>query len=156
MPEPIAAQPAKDVKAQVHATRRAARALARLSGSERNSILLRAADFITARSAEILAANLRDCDAFAASANASPAMTKRLKTSEDGVKEMARRVRDVAALDDPLGNVLATTELDDGLNLQKAPCPLGVIAVIFESRPDVIPQVASLAIKTGNGLVLKG
>ena len=156
MPESIPKQPAKDLHAHVHATRRAARALARLSGSERNSILLRAADFITARSAEILAANLRDCDAFAASGDVSQALAKRLKTSEGGVKEMARRVRDVAALDDPLGSVLATTELDEGLILQKAPCPLGVIAVIFESRPDVIPQVASLAIKTGNGLVLKG
>jgi glutamate-5-semialdehyde dehydrogenase len=154
--EPIAAQPAKDVKAQVHATRRAARTLARLPGYERNSILVRAADFITARSAEILAANLRDCDAFAASGDASPALAKRLKTSEDGVKEMAKRVRDVAALEDPLGSVLSTTELDNRLILQKAPCPLGVIAVIFESRPDVIPQVGSLAIKTGNGLVLKG
>jgi glutamate-5-semialdehyde dehydrogenase len=69
---------------------------------------------------------------------------------------MAMRVRDVAGLEDPLAHTLATTELDDGLTLYKAPCPLGVIAVIFESRPDVVSQVASLAIKTGNGLVLKG
>ena len=54
------------------------------------------------------------------------------------------------------GHVLATTELDDGLTLQKVSCALGVVAVIFESRPDVLPQVGSLAIKTGNGLVLKG
>ena len=59
-------------------------------------------------------------------------------------------------LEDPLGRVLATTELDDGLTLQKVSCALGVVAVIFESRPDVVPQVGSLAIKTGNGLVLKG
>jgi glutamate-5-semialdehyde dehydrogenase len=69
---------------------------------------------------------------------------------------MARQVRDVAGLADPLDGVLATTELDDGLVLEKVPCPLGVVAVIFESRPDAVPQVGSLAIKTGNGLVLKG
>ena len=69
---------------------------------------------------------------------------------------MAMRVCDVAALADPLAHVLAITELDDGLTLHKVACPLGVIAVIFESRPDVVPQVGSLAIKTGNGLVLKG
>jgi glutamate-5-semialdehyde dehydrogenase len=69
---------------------------------------------------------------------------------------MAKQVRDVARLEDPLGRVLATTELDDGLILQKVSCALGVVAVIFESRPDVVPQVGSLAIKTGNGLVLKG
>ena len=69
---------------------------------------------------------------------------------------MARQVRDVAKLEDPLGRVLAATELDDGLTLQKVSCALGVVAVIFESRPDVVPQVGSLAIKTGNGLVLKG
>ena len=52
---------------------------------------------------------------------------------------MARQIRDVARLEDPLGHVLATTELDDGLTLHKVSCPLGVVAVIFESRPDVIP-----------------
>ena len=69
---------------------------------------------------------------------------------------MADRVRDVAALPDPLAHSLAVTELDDQLVLEKVPCPLGVIAVVFESRPDAVPQVSSLAIKTGNGLVLKG
>ena len=87
---------------------------------------------------------------------ASAALLKRLKTSAAGIKDMARQVRDVARLEDPLGRVLATTELDDGLTLQKVSCALGVVAVIFESRPDVVPQVGSLAIKTGNGLVLKG
>lgn len=156
MSESMLAPPAKDVKSQVQKTRRAARALARLSGDERNHLLLSAADLIVTRSAEILAANRMDCDALAAAGNASQALAKRLKTTEDGVKEMAMRVRDVAGLEDPLGKVISTTELDEDLILQKVPCPLGVIAVIFESRPDVIPQVGSLAIKTGNGLVLKG
>jgi glutamate-5-semialdehyde dehydrogenase len=143
---------------QAKKTRRAARSLGRLGGEQRNRILLAAADLIEARSTEILAANQRDCDASAQSdaSGASPAMFKRLRTSAAGVREMAARIRDVARLNDPLATPLATTELDADLVLEKVPCPLGVIAVIFEARPDVVPQVGSLAIKTGNGLVLKG
>ncbi|HJT53040.1 MAG TPA: glutamate-5-semialdehyde dehydrogenase [Candidatus Angelobacter sp.] len=147
------------LRAQVQETRRAARALARLSDSERNGILLSAADMLEARSSEIVAANQKDCEIFSRMAgkdSACQVLLKRLKTSPAGVKEMAMRVRDVAMLEDPLARTLATTELDEGLTLYKVPCPLGVIAVIFESRPDVVPQVGSLAIKTGNGLVLKG
>jgi len=146
------------LKQQVQGARRAARSLARLSGDERNRILLAAAELIEARSDDILAANRTDCDFLVADGaqQKSAALLKRLKASPAGVKEMAVRVRDVAALNDPLACTLATTELDDGLTLQKVSCPLGVIAVIFESRPDVVPQVGSLAIKTGNGLVLKG
>jgi glutamate-5-semialdehyde dehydrogenase len=69
---------------------------------------------------------------------------------------MAARVREVANLPDPLGKRLAATSLDDGLILQKETCPLGVIAVVFESRPDVVAQIASLALKSGNAVLLKG
>jgi glutamate-5-semialdehyde dehydrogenase len=147
------------IAAQVRRTRRAARTLARLSAAERNQVLLSAADLLVSRADEILKANEQDCAALehqAADGKASAALLKRLKTSASGVTDMARQVRDVARLEDPLSGVLATTELDDGLVLQKISCPLGVVAVIFESRPDAIPQVGSLAIKTGNGLVLKG
>jgi glutamate-5-semialdehyde dehydrogenase len=146
------------LRQQAQQTRRASRALGRLAGEQRNRILLAAADLIEERSAEVLAANQLDCDTFAQAdaGSVSQAMFKRLRTSAAGVREMAARVRDVARLDDPLAKPLAVTELDDGLVLEKVPCPLGVIAVIFESRPDVVPQVGSLAIKTGNGLVLKG
>jgi len=150
--------PSETLKQQVQSTRRAARALARLNGEERNRILLAAADRIETRREEIIAANRTDCEHLLAAGaqQTSTVLLKRLTTSPAGVKEMATRIRDVAALDDPLAGTLATTELDVGLNLQKVSCPLGVIAVIFESRPDVVPQVGSLAIKTGNGLVLKG
>lgn len=144
---------------QVRLARKASRILARLSAEQRNSILLKAADLLETRSAEILKANQQDCAAMEAELehNKSVApLLKRLRTSSAGIKNMARQVRDVANLDDPLGRQLAATELDDGLMLHKVTCPLGVVAVIFESRPDAIPQVSSLAIKTGNGLVLKG
>lgn len=152
----------ESIAAQVQAARRASRKLARLSTDERNQILLAAADLLEERGAEILKANQQDCQALEQEAceihkgAASAALLKRLKTSSAGIKDMARQVRDVAKLEDPLGRVLATTELDDGLTLQKVSCALGVVAVIFESRPDVVSQVGSLAIKTGNGLVLKG
>ena len=152
----------ESIAAQVQAARRAARELARLSADQRNQILLTAADLLEKHEADILKANQQDCESLEqqarelAAGSSSAALLKRLKTSAAGIKDMARQVRDVARLEDPLGRVLATTELDDGLTLQKVSCALGVVAVIFESRPDVVPQVGSLAIKTGNGLVLKG
>ena len=148
-----------DIAVQVQRARRAARELARLSTEQRNEILLVAADLLQAREAEILKANREDCESLeheVRAGKASAALLKRLKTSSAGISDMARQIRDVARLEDPLGRVLLTTELDDGLTLQKVSCALGVVAVIFESRPDVVPQVGSLAIKTGNGLVLKG
>ena len=159
MPETSVAKTPDGLAAQVQKARRAARALARLSTDQRNQILLVAADRLEAHENEILLANRADCKSLEleiSAGTASPALLKRLRTSPAGIKDMARQVRDVARLQDPLGRVLATTELDDGLMLQKVSCALGVVAVIFESRPDVIPQVGSLAIKTGNGLVLKG
>jgi glutamate-5-semialdehyde dehydrogenase len=149
----------ESITAQVQAARRAARELSRLSADQRNQILLAAADMLEARESDILKANQQDCEALErelAAGTGSVALLKRLRTSTTGIKDMARQVRDVAKLEDPLGRVLATTELDNGLTLQKVSCALGVVAVIFESRPDVVPQVGSLAIKTGNGLVLKG
>jgi glutamate-5-semialdehyde dehydrogenase len=137
----------------------ASRRLATLAGSRRDAALLSAALAIEERGAEILAANERDClDAARAVAEGrmTPSTFKRLQTSERGVAEMAARVRDVAALPDPLGHWLAVTELDERLTLYKVSCPLGVVGVIFEARPEVVPQVASLALKSGNAVILKG
>lgn len=159
MPSAAESKNPGSIATQVQATRRAARELARLSAGQRNQILLAAADMLEAREAEILKANREDCEFLErelAAGAVSASLLKRLKTSAAGIKDMARQVRDVAKLENPLGRVLATTELDDSLTLQKVSCALGVVAVIFESRPDVVPQVGSLAIKTGNGLVLKG
>jgi glutamate-5-semialdehyde dehydrogenase len=159
MTKAVAAKTSGAVAAQVRNARRAAMQLARLSTAERNQILLAAAELLEARAEEILRANELDCQSLqrhGAQGAGSAALLKRLRTSASGVRDMARQVRDVAALEDPVGRVLSTTELDDGLILEKVSCPLGVVAVIFESRPDAVAQVGSLAIKTGNGLVLKG
>lgn len=137
----------------------ASRALANLPISRRNELLLAAASAIESRQAEILNANQLDCRAAATDVELgrmSRAMFERLQTDERAIRQMAAGVREVAALDDPLGRELAVTELDDNLILYKVTCPLGVVGVIFESRPDVISQVSALALKSGNSLLLKG
>ena len=151
--------PFTDVASIVHSARKASRRLGLLSGETRKVILLAIADGLEGNGGRILAANAKDCTAaekLLSTGEMTPALLSRLRIKESGISEMAARVREVANLPDPLGKRLATTELDEGLILQKESCALGVIAVVFESRPDVVPQVASLALKSGNSLVLKG
>ncbi|PYT79541.1 MAG: glutamate-5-semialdehyde dehydrogenase [Acidobacteria bacterium] len=139
--------------------RASSRSLARLSNEHRNEILMAAASALESGAQKILNGNERDCRAAQLAVEAgkmSAAMFARLRVKAKGIEEMAARVRDVARLPDPLGRRLAATELDDGLVLHKESCPLGVVGIVFESRPDVIPQVASLALKSGNALILKG
>jgi glutamate-5-semialdehyde dehydrogenase len=150
---------ANDVRHLIKRARRAAHILATLSGERRNEALIAAGDAIEARAEEILAANAKDCAAAqkaVESGELSRAMFARLRTSERGIAEMAARVRDVARLPDPLHRRLSTMELDDDLILHKESCPLGVVGVVFESRPDVVPQISSLALKSGNAVCLKG
>ena len=147
------------IKALAQRARDAARVLATLPEAKRNAILLSAADAIVARRDEILTANQADCATAwpeVAAGRMAQALFDRLKTSERGVLDMAHKVREVAALPDPIGQTLAITELDDDLTLHKVACPLGVIGIIFESRPDVVPQVGALCLKSGNAALLKG
>src|SRR5260221_1770676 len=139
--------------------RSASRGLAKLSNDNRNEALFVAAKAIELGTKRILEANERDCQVAEPAVTAgkmSSAMFARLRVDQRGIGEMAERVRDVARLADPLGRRLAATELDDGLVLYKETCPLGVIGIVFESRPDVVPQVAALALKSGNAVLLKG
>ena len=148
--------PASDVARR---SRAAARSLAKLSSDRKNETLLALAATIDENRETILRENKRDLEAAefeVALGTMSAAVFARLKVTERGVAEMASRVRDVAALPDPVGRRLATTELDQGLILYKVSCPLGVVGIVFESRPDVIPQVASLSLKSGNAVILKG
>ncbi len=139
--------------------RKASRALAQLSADARNEVLLAIAAAIEANARRILEANERDCRAAeseVAAGKMTSAMLARLKVTERGIAQMATQIREVARLDDPLGRRLSAMELDDGLVLYKESCPFGVIGVIFESRPDALPQLASLALKSGNAILLKG
>jgi glutamate-5-semialdehyde dehydrogenase len=149
----------ESVSAVAKRAREASRALARLSAERRNAVLVAAASAIEAARSQILEANALDCrtsEPSVAAGKMSSAMFKRLRLTESGVAEMASQVRAVAALEDPLGRTLMSTELDDNLTLIRESCPLGVVGVVFESRPDAVPQFASLALKSGNAIILKG
>lgn len=148
-----------NVASLARAARQASRRLALLSDEKRHSALLAIANALELDGARILAANARDCEiaeSLVAGGKMSHALFSRLRIKERGIAEMSARVREVANLSDPLGKRLASTELDEDLILHKESCPLGVIAVVFEARPDVVPQVAALALKSGNAVLLKG
>jgi glutamate-5-semialdehyde dehydrogenase len=152
-------RPVTDVASMAHSVRRASRKLALLSGEKRRAALSAIANALEENAERILAANAKDCAAaekLLSTGEMTQALFSRLRIKGSGIAEMAARVREVANLPDPLGKRLAVTELDQGLILHKESCPLGVIAVVFESRPDVVPQVASLALKSGNAVLLKG
>src|SRR5713226_825491 len=139
--------------------RTASRKLAVLSEETRNTVLQNAAERLEENTARILTANqdeVRAAEELVGAGKMPAAMLARLRVTEESVGEMAEKVRSVVRLPDPLGRRLAVTELDEGLVLTKESCPLGVVAVVFESRPDVVPQVASLALKSGNAILLKG
>lgn len=128
----------------------ASRVLAPLDATARNAALETMASALEAASAELLATN-----SCAEGESLAPAMLARLKLDEAKLREMVEQVRSVAALPDPLGRVLDAIELDEALNLQKISVSLGVLAVIFEARPDAVTQIAALAIKSGNAVILK-
>ncbi|HLK04594.1 MAG TPA: glutamate-5-semialdehyde dehydrogenase [Candidatus Acidoferrum sp.] len=147
------------VREQARAARAAARKLAQFSNDARNRVLLAVASRTKENAGRILQANAEDCRAaeeLVRLGKLTQAAFARLRVTEKTIQEMAARLEEVARQEDPIGKRLATTELDDGLILYKESCPLGVIAVIFESRPDVVPQVAALAFKSGNAVLLKG
>lgn len=147
------------VAAAAQRARKASRELAKLSADARVEVLMAAAQAIEDARQRILDANERDCRAAepaVASGKMTASMLARLRVREAGVAQMAAQIRKVARLEDPLGRKLSATELDEGLVLYKESCPFGVVGVIFESRPDVIPQVASLCLKSSNAVILKG
>jgi glutamate-5-semialdehyde dehydrogenase len=150
---------AASVASLAQRARAASRALAKLSSESRNDALRAAAEAIERGGARILQANERDCRAaqgLVAAGKMSSAMFARLRVKRQGIAQMGTQIREVARLEDPLGRLLSATQLDDGLVLHKESCPIGVIGVVFESRPDVVPQLASLALKSGNAVIMKG
>jgi len=125
-----------------------------LSAEQKNKILLSFASLLEAHQSAILQANEQDVES--AAEDLSFALRARLGLSPSKFRQVVQGVRDVVGLADPVGHSLFVRELDKDLILEKVSVPLGVIAIIFESRPDVMPQVISLAIKSGNVLILKG
>ena len=119
----------------------------------RNRALLAMAEALRAHSAEIGEANGRDLDA---SRDLGDALQKRLVFDEKKLRGVVDGLEGLASLPDPLGRVLTRTELAEGLHLRRVTCPIGVIGIIFEARPDALVQISSLCLKSGNAVLLKG
>jgi glutamate-5-semialdehyde dehydrogenase len=141
--------------ALARATRQAAQELASASTADKNRAIQAIATALEQREADILAANQADCEAAQRDHLAKP-LYERLKLDGVKLRGAIAGLRDVAQLPDPVGTVQLHRELDQGLILKRIACPLGVLGVIFESRPDAVMQIASLAVKSGNGVILKG
>jgi len=135
--------------------RRAAAGLALTSDDDRNGALLAAARDIRKRSGEILAANAIDMTE-ADEQGLSGSMLDRLMLDNDRVESMAAGIEAVAKLPDPLGRILAEWGRPNGLSIQRVAVPLGVIGIIYESRPNVTADAAALCLKSGNAAILRG
>ena len=132
--------------------RAASARLAQLSKEEKNALLFKIADALEAEEKSILAANHEDVE----NSGLQGAMRDRLLLTSARIEDMARGVRQVAALPDPIGETLAEWTRPNGLRIRKLRVPLGVIGIIYESRPNVTVDTAVLALKTGNAIVLRG
>ena len=148
-------EPSPELLQRAAGVRRSAMALGQWSDAERRAAVLAMASALESERHKILAANQADMEA-AASDGLAPALMARLKLDGAKLDAAIAGVRQVAALDDPLGRRQLHTELDQGLVLERLTVPLGVVGVIFEARPDAAIQIASLAIRSGNGAILKG
>jgi glutamate-5-semialdehyde dehydrogenase len=133
----------------------AARTLATLDSAAKDTALAAIADAVEARSAEILEANVADVEDGRA-AGLDAALLDRLALDADRVRQMAAGVRDIIALPDPVGEEIDSRRLESGLDLRKVSVPLGVVAIIYEARPNVTVDAAALCIKSGNAIVLRG
>uniref|UniRef100_A0A1J3JFL2 Delta-1-pyrroline-5-carboxylate synthase n=2 Tax=Noccaea caerulescens TaxID=107243 RepID=A0A1J3JFL2_NOCCA len=137
------------------AARESSRKLQALSSEDRKKIILDIADALEANEKKIKAEN--DLDVAAAQeAGYEESLVARLVMKPGKISSLAASIRQLAEMEDPIGRVLKKTQVADGLILEKTSSPLGVLLIVFESRPDALVQIASLAIRSGNGLLLKG
>lgn len=133
--------------------------IAGLSTEVKNNALLKVADAIEEHKNEIFSANLEDlkeAEKLVAAGELNKSTFNRLKLDENKMRDMIQGIRDIAQLDDPVNKQLFVRELDENLTLYKVSCPIGVLGIIFEARPDVISQISALAIKSSNSVILKG
>lgn len=138
----------------LQATKRASSALAQITSEEKNAVLLAMADALQASCDTILAENQKDLQQ--ARGVISDTMLDRLALTKDRVSGMAQGIRDVVALPDPVGRIQKETVLTNGLCIRKVSVPMGVVGVIYESRPNVTSDVAALTLKSSNACVLRG
>lgn len=149
----------KEVLLKAKAARVAALQLANIPARIKNTALHRAASTILENRELVLSANAKDvelAERLRRRGRLSKAFVERLKLNEHKLKDIAMMVESVAKLEDPIGKTLYSMELDENLELYRVSCPIGVIGAIFEARPDVLPQISSLCLKSGNAVILKG
>ena len=138
----------------LQAAKAAAPSLAALSTEEKNRALLAMADALEADTEALLAANRMDLEA--AEGRISTVMLDRLRLTEDRIRAMAHGIREVVELPDPIGRVIQSIERPNGLRIERVRVPMGVTAIIYESRPNVTSDAAALSLKSGNVCVLRG
>ena len=139
--------------------RSASRQLANISTEQKNEVLLVFARKIRENTELILSANQKDlesADRLRSQGELNDSSIQRLKLNAVKIEQMAKNFESVAALPDPVGQVQMATRLDEGLDLHRISCPIGVLLVIFESRPEVVVQISALTLKSGNAVILKG
>ncbi|HMJ96952.1 MAG TPA: aldehyde dehydrogenase family protein, partial [Thermoleophilaceae bacterium] len=146
------AQPVAEVCAQA---KRAARELGLLDTATKNAALEAMADALEKRKHEILEANARDMEA-GEEAGLHSGLLDRLKLDEERIAGICQDVRSIAALPDPVGETIEGHRLDNGLDVRRVRVPLGVVAVVYEARPNVTIDCSALCLKSGNAIVLRG
>jgi glutamate-5-semialdehyde dehydrogenase len=144
-----------DVVEVAKSAKNASVALAAVKDDVKNGALAEIAKALKARSRQIVSANKEDLTA-AENNNLAAPLLKRLKFDEGKIADCIAGIESLIKLDDPVGRTISATELDEGLQLYKVSCPIGVIGVIFESRPDALVQISTLCLKSGNAVLLKG
>lgn len=148
-----------DIIAEVKAAKTASILLSSVPTSRKDAALDAMANALDAAREDILRANAIDLEKgrrLVDSGEISVSMYKRLAIDDSKIDGMIAGIRDVMSLGDPVGEVMSALDLDDGLTLYQIRCPIGMLGVIFESRPDVVPQIMSLCLKSGNGVAFKG
>ena len=139
--------------------KKASKKVATLSTEIKNKALLNIANNLKANQDKIFEANKMDLELakpFVENGELSQSVFNRLKLDENKMRDMIQGIIDISNLEDPIGKTLLKRQLDDGLILTKISCPIGVLGIVFEARPDVISQISSLAIKSSNAVILKG
>ncbi len=145
----------KDLHEMASRSREAFSVLSSSGAEVRNRVLLSLAELLNSKKDEVFAANRLDLEEAKKNSLAAP-LLHRLAFGEEKLKQVTEGLKATASLDDPLGHTLYANEITEGLRLYRVTCPIGVVGVIFESRPDALIQIASLCVKSGNAVLLKG
>ena len=144
-----------DMKLLAQNAKRASIELSGVSTKQKNEALMQIADALFSNKEKIFIANEKDIER-SRTENLSMPLIKRLRLDENKLTDIIDGIKSLINLEDPVGKTLLSTELDEGLELFRVSCPIGLIGIIFESRPDALVQISTLCLKSGNAVMLKG